>query len=347
MAVSFTSTIIQTNVQAVVNLFKKGKMVIPDFQRRYQYNDAKRMNLVSSLIVGLPIDFITCIEDGNVQKICDGMHRIVTLNDFLGDKFPFLYSLSKTNAKGLGVDKDLDGKYFSQFPQDLKEKIRQSPLPTALITPDVDANIPSIINSLMIAKNSSAENVPERRIALNKRFIDDPELIVPWSTFIGNIRTSVDRIVYSQAVNTSEISSTFLLVIKYLDGNAELLKSVIDRVRKLDFTGSKTKNSIVADLQGALFWSTIVECNKVNVSWDVFHNIYKYIRPMRYGETKEAHYGKRGLNILQRFNIMSVLFSNSMIKRVNRTGALKEIFGSLLIDSHIPDECKNRIESFL
>ena len=346
MSVSFSSSVIQNTVASVVKLFKKGKMIVPEFQRRYQYNDAKKMNLITSILVGISIDTITCVEESGIQKICDGMHRIVTLTDFLEDKFPFIYSLSKTNAKDLGIDKNLDGKYFSQFPVKLQEKIKQAPLYTVLVIPDDESNIPTIINSLMVAKNSCAENVPERRIYLNKKFIDDPNLIVPWSYLITNIKTDVNKLVYSQAVNTSEISSTFLLLMKFLDNNVDLLTTITKQVCTLSFS-SKTKNGLVLDIQGALFWSALVTCNKAEVSWEDFLVVYRHVRPIRYGVEENTSYGKKGLSLLQKFNILSVLFSNNIEKRINKTKAIKEILEMLLVDSNIPDECKDRIESYL
>ena len=353
MAGLFNTIILQTNVEQVVDLYNSGKMVIPDFQRLFEYKDYNKMNIISAILSGVSIDNITCVQSGKIQKVCDGMHRIKTLVSFLNDEFPFIYSLSKSYAGQLEIDKNLDGKKFSEFPVNLQAKIKTASLFTVLATPKNTKDELIIINMLMALKNSSVERVPEKRILLNHSFIKDTDSVKPWSFFVKNIKTNLPEYIYAKALNSSEIVSTFSMLLKFLDGRTDKLNVIVQNVCALSFDNSKTKEGLVADVQGALFWSFMKECNNATVDWDTFHSIYRFVKPMRYGggydkEKKNENYsGDRGLSILQRFNIMMVLFSNYISKRINKTKPVTEILERLFFNPKIPDDCKDHISAYL
>lgn len=351
MASLFSAVILQTKIMDVVNLYNTGEMVIPDFQRLFEYRDYNKMNLISSILSGVSIDNITCVQSGKIQKVCDGMHRIKTLAGFLNDEFPFIYSLNKSYAGQLRIDKTLDGKKFSEFPVKIQEEIKHTSLFTVLVKPKSQKDELMVINMLMALKNSSVERVPEKRISLNHTFIKENDYIEPWSFFIKNIKTNVPEFMYAKSLNSSEIATSFSTVLRFLDGNTSKLSLIIHRVCDIDFSSAKTKESLIADVQGALFWSFLREFNGATVDWDIFHSVYKFVRPMRYGggygKEKEKYTGDHGLSILQRFNIMMILFSNYIPKRINKTRPVMEILERLFFNPRIPEECKDRISSYI
>lgn len=116
--------IINATDQDIVNIFNRIKSGIydmqPDFQRDVVWNIEKQQKLIDSIMRGwhIPPIHLVKIEEKEVYEVLDGKQRLYSIYNFLNDKFPF-------NAQFIpGIDnfRELHGKRFSQFPENVKNK---------------------------------------------------------------------------------------------------------------------------------------------------------------------------------------------------------------------------------
>ncbi len=87
----------------------------PEYQRRITWNTAKRSKLIESLIINIPIPPVFLYEyDYDKYEIMDGLQRISTIIDFYDNKF---------KLKGLEEWSELNGMYYKNLPDKIKEGI--------------------------------------------------------------------------------------------------------------------------------------------------------------------------------------------------------------------------------
>lgn len=87
----------------------RGELIIdPDYQRQNVWSARQRIELIESIIMGIPLPVIYLFEtrDGKKQVV-DGRQRITTIIDFLNDKFPL---------KDLRILRDYNDCRFSDLP---------------------------------------------------------------------------------------------------------------------------------------------------------------------------------------------------------------------------------------
>lgn len=89
---------------------RKELVIDPDFQRNAVWESRQKMELVESVLMGIPIPVMYLFEmrDGTKQVV-DGRQRITALLDFLNNKFAL---------KELNILRKLNGKFFKDL--DLK-----------------------------------------------------------------------------------------------------------------------------------------------------------------------------------------------------------------------------------
>jgi len=95
-------------VEVIIEKFAKNDFFIPDYQRQFIWRPADKSYFIESVMLGLPIPFMfwgEC-EDGRLE-IIDGVQRINTLVEFIGNKFK-LASLKKLTALNSFTFSDLD-----------------------------------------------------------------------------------------------------------------------------------------------------------------------------------------------------------------------------------------------
>ena len=333
-----TTELSLTKVENVISKYKRGELIIPQYQRRYQYRDVNKMNLINSLIIGISIDSITCCKHQDKYYLCDGMHRLLSLASFINDEYPYCYSLEGSTAKDLKIDNSLNGKYFSEFPKDLQTDILKRDFNMVIVeSKNTEVSLNSLVNTLMIAKNSCTLPVNKARLDLNKRFVNDPLLVIPWSNMLNGIKSSVSSVMLSRVLNKSNISSTFdLLSQRY---TREQMNAIVNRVLKINFMQLKNEQTLATTLQGALFYSALREC-KSEVVWDQFLSIwFKIKRFHRSGEVPTS--------LTSMYRTLIILFSFEVSDNFRVTRATKLALQKLCLDDEISDDIKNRISMYI
>lgn len=103
-------------IRAICERVDNGRLVVsPEFQRSYVW--AKRLKIKSRLIesvlldIPIPIIYTSETEDGK-EEVIDGQQRILTFHAFRNNKF---------SLKGLTILTELNGKKYSELPDEFKD----------------------------------------------------------------------------------------------------------------------------------------------------------------------------------------------------------------------------------
>ncbi|WP_281545236.1 DUF262 domain-containing protein [Grimontia sp. SpTr1] len=104
----------------------------PEFQRGDVWNIKKQQMLIDTIIRRweIPPIFLIINEERNIREVLDGHQRLRAIESFYTDKFKFSGDFQPFDDNL----KNLDGLYFSEFPEIIKKSFRNFPLRTFLIS---------------------------------------------------------------------------------------------------------------------------------------------------------------------------------------------------------------------
>lgn len=102
-------------------MFKSSKYVLrPKYQRRITWNNKKRSKLIESFIMNIPVPPVFLYEtEFGMYQVMDGLQRISTIMDFFDNKF---------SLEGLVEWNELNGRFYKDLPQKIKEGIERRQL---------------------------------------------------------------------------------------------------------------------------------------------------------------------------------------------------------------------------
>ncbi|MFC3835553.1 MULTISPECIES: DUF262 domain-containing protein [Deinococcus] len=120
------TSVVDYNLDTLDTLIRKQMIDLkPKYQRRFRWDDLRKSRLIESLLMNVPIPPIFLNEDTyGKYSVIDGKQRLTAISDFLNDRF---------DIKGLYVFSELNGKKFSEFPEDLQTVITTRPTLRAII----------------------------------------------------------------------------------------------------------------------------------------------------------------------------------------------------------------------
>ena len=103
-------------LDTICTMLNSGKYLLrPDFQRRRRWDRSKQSRLIESFIMNIPIPPIFLYEyEFSKYEVMDGLQRLTAIKEFYNDKFPL---------EGLEYWKELNGKKYSELPQEIKSGI--------------------------------------------------------------------------------------------------------------------------------------------------------------------------------------------------------------------------------
>lgn len=103
-------------LDTICTMLNSGKYLLrPDFQRRRRWDRSKQSRLIESFIMNIPIPPIFLYEyEFSKYEVMDGLQRLTAIKEFYDDKF---------SLEGLEYWKELNGKKYSELPQEIKSGI--------------------------------------------------------------------------------------------------------------------------------------------------------------------------------------------------------------------------------
>lgn len=89
----------------------------PDYQRRRVWDVKRKSKLIESFIINVPVPPIFLYEyDFSKYEVMDGLQRLTSILEFFDDKYAL---------EGLDLWSELNGKYFSNLPEEMKSAIKR------------------------------------------------------------------------------------------------------------------------------------------------------------------------------------------------------------------------------
>lgn len=96
-------------------------------QRSYVWEQARKSNLIHSLIEGYPVPpFYAKRIDGKVYDFLDGKQRIDAIRGYLAGEYSLtdVPQITYTNTDGEDITMWVEGKYFSELPEEVQDEIK-------------------------------------------------------------------------------------------------------------------------------------------------------------------------------------------------------------------------------
>lgn len=118
---------VEPTVELHAQKMKSGDYFIPAYQRELTWESDKQSKFIESILMGLPIPFITGVEEPGEESsiaIVDGGQRLRSLLEFIENK------LKLTNLEVLDV---CNGLCFEDLPVSLKRKFKNHPIRMVLL----------------------------------------------------------------------------------------------------------------------------------------------------------------------------------------------------------------------
>jgi Protein of unknown function DUF262 len=137
-------------VDELVRRVANGRIEIaPAYQRRFRWGDERQSRLVESLFLGIPVPplfMATNVEEGagTTWEVVDGLQRLLTLVNFLGDK------AAREKARlgdmplrltDLDILKSLDGEGAKDLPADLYDSLNDRPMKVIVLNDKSDLQV--------------------------------------------------------------------------------------------------------------------------------------------------------------------------------------------------------------
>ncbi len=144
-------------LEVLTSKWKKGDIVIPNFQRRYVWNVTQASKLIESFMLGLPVPAIFLYVDKNKKNlVIDGQQRLKSICFFLGEKGSNILDDKEEKVlgfklKGLSEESPWFNKRFEDFNEEDKCKLHDCVLRATIvrqIDPDDNTSIYHIFERL-------------------------------------------------------------------------------------------------------------------------------------------------------------------------------------------------------
>lgn len=121
------------SISTILDSLKKSDIYIPEFQRRYVWNDTQASRLIESLIIQCPIPVIYLNQEKNEKlSVIDGNQRIISLQRFVNNQF---------SLKGLTTYPELEGVKFFELDGRFQRHILNRTLRCIVITKETHPQI--------------------------------------------------------------------------------------------------------------------------------------------------------------------------------------------------------------
>lgn len=153
------------SIEYLMDKFREGEFYIPDkYQRQYIWDDSRKIRLIESIILGLPIPFMffSDVEDGRCE-IIDGAQRTQALEEFTSNEL-VLKDLKKLS--------NLDGFRYNDIPEYFQKKFAKTNLRVIILSDETTIDIRQEIFNRINTGGDKANSIEIRRGSYIGPFMD-------------------------------------------------------------------------------------------------------------------------------------------------------------------------------
>lgn len=137
-------------VDELVRRVASGRIEIaPAYQRQFRWNNERQSRLIESLFLGIPVPplfFATNVAEGQGSswEVVDGLQRLLTLVNFIGDdRTRQVARLKDAPLKlvGLEILQSMDGVAFNDLPRDIRDGLIDRPMKVIVLNDKSDLQV--------------------------------------------------------------------------------------------------------------------------------------------------------------------------------------------------------------
>lgn len=155
------------SIEYLIEKFRQGEFYIPDeYQRQYIWDETKKMRLIESILLGLPIPFMffADVEDGRCE-IIDGAQRTQALEEFTNEDDGLILSdLKKLTC--------LNGFKYKDIPDYFQKKFSKTNLRVIILSDETTIDIRQEIFNRINTGGEKANSIEIRRGSYTGPFMD-------------------------------------------------------------------------------------------------------------------------------------------------------------------------------
>lgn len=155
------------SIDYLMEKFRQGEFYIPDeYQRQYIWDETKKMRLIESILLGLPIPFMffADVEDGRCE-IIDGAQRTQALEEFTNEEEGLVLS----DLKKLTY---LNGFRYKDIPDYFQKKFSKTNLRVIILSDETTIDIRQEIFNRINTGGEKANSIEIRRGSYTGPFMD-------------------------------------------------------------------------------------------------------------------------------------------------------------------------------
>ena len=153
------------SIELLVQKLTSGDFFVPEYQRKFTWEESRKCRFIESILMGLPIPFLFFWEDPDTGKleIVDGSQRLRTLEQFLGNDLA-LSSLDKLEG--------LNGFKFGDLPESRQRKIKNRSIRGIILNEHADEQARFDLFDRINTGSKVANTAEVRRGAMSGPFMD-------------------------------------------------------------------------------------------------------------------------------------------------------------------------------
>ncbi|PTS90130.1 MULTISPECIES: GmrSD restriction endonuclease domain-containing protein [unclassified Caulobacter] len=213
-----------TTLRGYLDQHRSGQLVVPKFQRQYVWDVKKASKLIESFLLGLPVPgtFLFRPKGLTEHHIVDGQQRIMSAINFQLERFDSnkIFRLS-------GVQKQWEGKTFSELSEGERFKLEQSVLRATIIqqlSPDDNTSIYQIFERL----NTGGVNLNPMEIRQSVSFGEFVDLLKDLNTN-PKWRALIGRRQPDKRLRDVELILRILALLQYRDAYDKPMKEFLNK----------------------------------------------------------------------------------------------------------------------
>ena len=153
------------SVELLASKMRDEEFYVPEYQREYTWEDARKSRFIESLIMGLPIPFLFFWEDPTTGKleVVDGSQRLRSIKEFIFD------DLRLGDLEQLSL---LSGFSFTELPESRQRKIKNRSIRGIVLNEHADAQSRFDLFDRINTGSKVANKAEVRRGALGGLFME-------------------------------------------------------------------------------------------------------------------------------------------------------------------------------
>lgn len=178
-------------IEVILSKLKKGEIFIPQYQRKFVWDDNKKSKLIESLLINIPIPylFLADTESGDLE-IVDGVQRLLTIysfckNDSKLDLQDLDYCKEELKLQNLEKLSKLNGKHYTDLLESRRKRFLNKTIRAIVLTEKADEDVRFDLFERINTGSDTLRGMEKRRGAFQGPFTEFIKEIATLPLFVS------------------------------------------------------------------------------------------------------------------------------------------------------------------